>query len=186
MKRRNFRLIRNYINFMLNCIKFIDLYVILSVTVLRCQFKRLIICGLLDLIKIHYLNQFNQFISQFHKFLTFVRLSIIYFVLQCRKMSSPFKLFVIALWSVTMATAKTLDDDECPDFSGMDNFSLYAFLGKWYEVERYPTARFENHTCIQIDYQQTSQNSTGGYIVVFFILPEPNFEHAFESSEFCD
>ena len=120
------------------------------------------------LIKIHYLNQFNYFISQFPKFFTILSLPIIYFVLQCRKMSSPFKLFVIALWSVTMATAKTLDDDECPDFSGMDNFSLYAFLGKWYEVERYPTARFENHTCIQIDYQQTSQNSTGGYTVVFW------------------
>ena len=53
--------------------------------------------------------------------------------------------------------------ERCPDFEPQKDFNLTAFLGTWYEIERYPNPFEMLASCVVTDYIVTNVDEKGHF-----------------------
>lgn len=64
------------------------------------------------------------------------------------------KIFVFLVWGIFLSLAQVPSFGRCPEFDAMPSFDQDAFLGTWYEVERYFTVTEFVSKCISADYEK--------------------------------
>lgn len=64
------------------------------------------------------------------------------------------RISVIFIAGIVLGHAQVPSFGRCPEFDAMPSFDKHAFLGTWYEIERYFTVTEFVSKCISADYEQ--------------------------------
>lgn len=68
--------------------------------------------------------------------------------------------FTIIFYAISNANTQVVFNSPCPAQVAASNFNLTAYLGRWYELQRYESEFGEKGDCVIADFEQTDANDT--------------------------